>query len=192
MKIVFLVAALAATTPSTGALAQFTPGSTTDTGSMPAAGSAPATPAPAPSPSTGSNTGSGSTEGSGASATPGNQSPNPNVHGGTQGNSPPSAAPWSGGGWTGSQPMMQGMMTCISPAPGGGFGSFACYPAGWGGMMGMDMTGWHPRMRHSGGDQDYWPTPYDQDRQSHRRWRDRTRNDGGGYGNDGPEDFMNE
>lgn len=56
-----------------------------------------------------------------------------------------------------------GSMNCTSPAPMGGPGSFACYPAqqmgqwgpgggmmgpGWG-MMGMGM-GWHPHMRNFG------------------------------------------
>ena len=106
--------------------------------------------------------------------------------------------------------MMQGMMTCMSPAPMGGFGSFACYPVGWGmgmgmsggmgmgGGMGMDGMGWH--QRHHGqwgnrGDGDYTPNDYYQERQSYQGKRNRSRvpgsdsnsgsyDDNNGYDND--------
>jgi hypothetical protein len=88
---------------------------------------------------------------------------------------------------------MGGSMNCVSPAPMGGPGSFACYPTqqmgqggmGMGGMMGGMMGGWHPHMGYygphhpygygpgyrdeSGYGRDYSPNWYYQDRQQYRR-----------------------
>ena len=210
MKTSLLLALIASTALATGALAQST---ATGTGTPPTATTSGTD---GTSSATGSNTGSGSTTGMGSSstapetsgsATPGSQSPNPNIHGTSSG-----GTPWNQGGW-GGQPMMQGMMTCVSPAPMGGFGSFACYPAGWGMGMGMGMDGmdWHHRHHGSWGDGEggYTPNEYYQERQTWRGKRDRSRvpgwdNDSGssgggdGYDNDwrsdgdGEGDYSNE
>lgn len=196
MKTSLLLALIASTALATGALAQSTATGTATPPTVTTPGTG------GTSSATGSNTGSGSTTGMGSSssapatpdtsgsATPGSQSPNPKIHGNSSG-----GPQWNQGGWSG-QPMMQGMMTCVSPAPMGGFGSFACYPAGWG--MGMDGMDWHHRHHGSwghGGDFGYTPNDHYQERQTWRGKRDRSRvpgwdNDGGssgggnGYDND--------
>lgn len=133
-------------------------------------------------PSTGGTSGSTGSETSGSSA--GSQTETPNIHGSTSG----------GGSSQQAEPPMGSNMTCFSPAPLGGPGSFACYPTeqmgGWGmgGMMGMDgLMGWHHHMHmmngveHSHDDRNS-PNWYYQDRQSYggKRYYDRNRgNDSG-------------
>lgn len=208
MKTSLLLAFIASTALSASALAQST-GTDTGSGSTSGTGTSTTTPATGSGGTSGStSTGSGASAGGGTSsgstttdtgsgsATPGSQSPNPNAYGSASGAARNSGGNWNGGGWAGGsgggwngQPLMQGMMTCVSPAPMGGFGSFACYPAGWG--MGMDMMDWHSQMRRHHRDRGYWkgsgedgsdtPNQYYEERQS----RDRNRNRVPGFDSNG-------
>jgi hypothetical protein len=98
-----------------------------------------------------------------------------------------------------SAPPMGSNMTCFTPTPLGGPGSFACYPTeemgGWGTGMG-GMMGWHPHMRmmHDGwqgeryGSDRNAPNWYYHDRQNYggKQYYDRNRSsdDQSQYDND--------
>lgn len=145
----------------------------------------------------GSTTSSGGMSGSSSAntgAAPGTQTPNPNVYGESSGQQQPQQQQgnWGGGNWSGNWSwggpgmMMPGgfsVMNCMSPAPMGGPGSFACYPAS---PMAM---GWHhPRFDndhspgrrwHSRERRETTPNGYYQDRQDYRRKsQDSYRSDG--------------
>lgn len=150
----FLLALVASTALSAASLAQSTGNGTT-------AASPSTMPSAMPSASTGSNSGSGGTEtGSDSGATTAAQNQNPSIYGNGE------APVFPGQNWASGEHgmtqmgmgsmmggMMGSMMTCASPAPMGGPGSFACYPTQQMGMgpMGMGMgMGWHPHMHSSG------------------------------------------
>ena len=157
MKKSLLLAFIASTALAASAFAQSsgtTSGTTTGTGSTTGTD---VMPSATGSSGTGS---SGTTSGSSSGAGAGSQTANPNIHGSTSG---AGATQQYGGGPFASQ-NMGSAMNCVSPAPMGGPGSFACYPSqqmgqggygyGMGGMgmggMGMGGMGWHPHMWNDG------------------------------------------
>lgn len=171
MKTSLLLAIIASTALTASAFAQSgdtaatgTAGSTTSgTVSGTSSGSTGTTDTTGSSSSTAGSTGTPST------TSPGTQTPNPNIYGGSSGQQPGSG--YGGQGW-GMMQAFNGTMTCVSPAPGpmGGPGSFACFPAqgeGQGNMMGpgmmgsgmmgmgnmMGWRGWHPHMGWQGWNQ---------------------------------------